>query len=287
MNPQKYLVCPKCKKSVDDSLKCPVCEYQYSKARDVFDMVNWQLSNDCQPNWNYSDEKIEEAGKPKVEPEKSNSNTETDWRADYQNRKNAETKAAQKALTEKMHELIGTLTGVVCDLATGLGGNLRELVTFGSKDLEIIATDLDKTVLAYTKNWLKPDNRVSFVATDGRYLSIADNTFDYITSLAAFGNIPDSEKVAKELLRTLKPGGKLIIEGSFIDKDTRSFELAKSVGLDKGMVKEYLTDCLTEAGFTSVETNIVGKAIWAENPYDRIPAAGDMAYYVILQAEKR
>jgi len=117
-------------------------------------------------------------------------------------------------------------------------------------------------------------------------MSIKDNSFDYITSVAAFGNIPESDKVAKELYRILKPQDKLIIEGTYIEKGSKSFELAKSMGLEKGMVEEYLTQELENAGFTSVTSTVVAKAIWAENPYDRLPVAGDMQYFSVIQAEK-
>ena len=49
-------------------------------------------------------------------------------------------------------------------------------------------------------------------------MSIKDNSFDFITSVAAFGNIPESDKVAKELYRILKENGKLIIQGLYIGK---------------------------------------------------------------------
>ncbi len=136
------------------------------------------------------------------------------------------------------------------------------------------------------KNKKTDDSRVFYIATDGRYMSVKGDSFDYITSVAAFGNIPESDKVAKEMYRILKPKGKLIIEGSYIEKGSKSFELAKSMGLEKGMVEEYLTQELNNAGFKNIESTVVAKAIWAENPYDMLPVAGDMQYFCIIQAEK-
>ena len=45
----------------------------------------------------------------------------------------------------------------------------------------------------------------------------------------------ESDKVAKEMFRTLKPIGKLIIEGTDIEKGSKSFELTKSMGLEKAI----------------------------------------------------
>jgi len=117
-------------------------------------------------------------------------------------------------------------------------------------------------------------------------MSIKDNSFDYITSIAAFGNIPQSNKVAKELYRVLKPTGKLIIEGTYIDKNSESYKLAKNKKLEKGLVKEYLLDELKKTGFINIESIIIDKAIWNENPYDLLPVAGDMQYFYIITAEK-
>ena len=80
--------------------------------------------------------------------------------------------------------------------------------------------------------------------------------------------------------------GKLIIQGSYIEKESKSFYLAKELGLEKGMVEEYLTTELEKAGFINIESNIVGKAVWAENPHDKLPVAGDMQYFNVIQAEK-
>jgi len=167
-----------------------------------------------------------------------------------------------------------------------MGGMLRALL-YAERDVKIVCTDIDKRILAWTRKQFKTDdNKMFYVATDGRYLSFADESFDYVTSLAGFGNIPESDKVAKELYRTLKSGGKILIKGNYIDESSESFKLAKSRNLEKGLVEKYLTDSLKIAGFKNVISTVVAKAVWAENPYDLLPSAGDMYYYCVLQAEK-
>lgn len=64
------------------------------------------------------------------------------------------------------------------------------------------------------------------------------------------------------------------------------YEVAKGLGQKKGLVGEFWVEELKNAGFRDVASTVVIKAIWAENPYDRIPVAGDMQYFCIIQAEK-
>jgi ubiquinone/menaquinone biosynthesis C-methylase UbiE len=172
-------------------------------------------------------------------------------------------------------------------LATGLGRMLRYLISHGRDDLEIVCTDIDKRVLMLTRNRVKSSRKnISFIAADGRYLSIKDDAFDFITSLYAFGNIPETEKVAAEIYRVLKPGGKIVIAGTYIEKDSKSFKLAEQHGLGQGLVEEYLMDALADAKLKNINSKIIAKAEWAENPYDLLPVAGDMNYYCVIEAEK-
>ena len=78
----------------------------------------------------------------------------------------------------------------------------------------------------------------------------------------------------------------MIIQGTYIEKDSKSYELAKQQYLEKGLVEEYLTECLSNAGFKNVESTVVASAVWAENPYDLIPATGDVQKYGVIQAAK-
>jgi SAM-dependent methyltransferase len=257
---------------------------EYDIRYGVYDVVSQKLSSNQEILWRITDDDIERGEETAI---KSNSTEEPDWVKDYYSKVSVETKQAQKKQAEFMNQLMNTLSGTVCDLATGMGGNLQRLLEAGSNDFQIVCTDISKRVLAMTrKNKKTDDSRVFYVATDGRFMSIKDNSFDYITSAGAFGNIPESDKVARELQRILKPKGKLIIEGTYIEKGSKSFELAESMGFEKGMVEEYLIQELKAAGFKNVESTVVAKAIWAENPYDKLPIAGDMQYYCVIQAEK-
>lgn len=284
MDIKNILMCPECSCGLSGNLKCEKCSNEYSIKYGVYDVVSQKLSSNQEILWKITDEEIE---REEMTDDKSNDAEQPDWVKDYFSKISDETKQAQQKQAIFMNILYNSLSGTVCDLATGMGGNLQRLLDAESKRFQIVCTDISKRVLAMTRrNKKTDDSRVFYIATDGRCMSIKNNSFDYITSVAAFGNIPESDKVAKEMYRTLKPGGKIIIEGAYIEKDSKSFELVKRMGLEKGMVEEYLIQELKNAGFKNVESTVVGKAKWAENPYDMLPVAGDMQYFCVIQAEK-
>jgi SAM-dependent methyltransferase/uncharacterized protein YbaR (Trm112 family) len=278
--------CPVCDDDTLKALKCERCGREYEIRYGVYNLVSPSLSSNQTIYWQITDEQIEREIEKPAET-KSNGIDPLDSDNDYYARMNTETKQAQKKLNDFMKRLYGQLSGTVCDLATGRGGNLERLLDAESKEFKIVCTDISSRVLAWDRASKKTDDsRVFYIAADGRYMSVKNNSFDYITSVAAFGNIPESDKVAKELFRILKPGGKLIIEGCYIEKDSKSYELAKREGLEKGMVEEFLVQELQYAGFRQIESTVVDKAVWAENPYDLLPVAGDMQYFYVIQAVK-
>lgn len=282
MDLKSIIVCPKCRCSLDDNLCCKECNTQYSKYYGVYDIVNPELSSNQEILWNITDEDLEN-----ITNANERHSTEDDWTKDYFSRKNKETIIAEQKLANKTMELPKGLRGDVFDLATGMGGMLQMILESNNSNISIVCTDISKRILAWTRKIKQTnDDIVSYIATDGRHMSIKDNSFDFIASVAAFGNIPESDKVAKELYRILKENGELIIQGIYIEKGSKSFEVAKNLGLERGLVEEYIVDELRKAGFKEIVSTIVDEAVWAENPYDRIPVAGDIQKFCIIQAKK-
>ena len=78
----------------------------------------------------------------------------------------------------------------------------------------------------------------------------------------------------------------LIIQGVYIEKGSKSFEVTKNLGLEKGLVEECLVDELRKAGFKEIVSTIVDEAVWAESPYDRVPVTGDIQKFCIIQAKE-
>lgn len=284
MDIKSILICPKCKCALGTELKCRICGAQYEMYHGVYDIINPEMSADQKILWQITDEDImnlTENGASAGDAEKN------EWRRDYFNHINEETKAAQRKLDEITMSRLAEMRGDVCDLATGMGGMLSRILDTKNENITITCTDISKRVLAQTRlEKATDDDKVFYVAADGRYMSVADNSFDYITSNSGFGNIPESEKTAKELFRILKPGGRLIIQGSYIEKDSKSYEICREYGIEKGMVEELLAETLREAGFSDVISTVAGEAVWSLNPYDLVPAAGDNQRFCLIEAVK-
>ncbi len=164
---------------------------------------------------------------------------------------------------------------------------LQMLLDYGRPDLSILCTDINLRQLMIMRIRINGARQnINYLAADGRYLSIKDESVDYITSLSGFGNVPEGNKVAKECFRILKPGGKLLLQGFYIYKKSKSYEFACSVGVERGMVEEFILQDLKDAGFENIKSTVIAEAVWAENPYDLIPAAGDSQRFCIIEAER-
>ncbi|MHB1154923.1 MAG: class I SAM-dependent methyltransferase [Eubacteriales bacterium] len=278
---KKILICPECRCELSDALVCNGCGNIYSYKYGVFDIISEKLSDLsklARINWKNCDKAF--ANKTTAE------NIEFTANFDFNSYKNKETKEAEHKLITCMEGLIEDFSGVVCDLATGMGGMLQKLIDSPNKNFNIICTDIDKAVLTWTRKIKKTDdNRIFYMASDGRYMSIKDQTIDYITSVAAFGNIPESEQVAKELYRILKPGGQLIICGKLVERGSKSYKSAMGYGPELRTADEFLA-ALNKGGFENAVAVVVAAAVCAENPYDLMHAAGDKMLYCVIIAQR-
>ncbi|MBW3584030.1 MAG: methyltransferase domain-containing protein, partial [Euryarchaeota archaeon] len=98
----------------------------------------------------------------------------------------------------------------VLDIGSGLGGPAR---TFGAENgAEVIGVDLVPEFVE-TANVLAErtgvERHVRFQEANAVDLPFDDDTFDVVTSMAAFMNIKDKKKVYAEIQRVLKPNGRL------------------------------------------------------------------------------
>ena len=238
---------------------------------DVYIMINQKLSNK-EWKWDqtvFSDDKMKERYE------------------EYENYLNEETKNAQNIWWAEMKKYIDDFQGIVGDIATGLGSMFEKLLKLDA-DFFLIATDVDPNVLAWTSKKMKEKYKKKFisVATNVKHFAFKDKTFNYLTSLAGLNNIPDAISVLAELHRVLKSGGKLAVMHNFVGENSNSYKMAKKFNVERAMVEKFLISDLTEVGFKKPKANIVSSAIWAENPMDGLPVAGDLQYFAIVEVEK-
>jgi ubiquinone/menaquinone biosynthesis C-methylase UbiE len=272
---KKTFQCPLCRVSLTSRLACPKCGEKYLYQKGVYVLINNQLS----------------AREWKWDPDLFNEKSMRQTQSKYQSFLSEETINAQKSWWKEMAGHCSGLRGLVCDLATGLGSLLEGLVKLRRK-LTIVAADVDPNVLAWTVNKIKRSisqqagRHVIAVAADAKHFAFGDDVFDFFVSCEGLNNIPDLPGVLKELHRTLKPGGRLIMMHSFVNPNSKSYKLAKGYRLERALLERSFKADLAGAGFHRVYIRKVASAIWKKNPMDMIPVAGDMQHFAIVTAEK-
>lgn len=134
-------------------------------------------------------------------------------------------------------------TDVVLDVAAGTG---EPGLTIASKlkSGKVVITDLadDMLVIAHDKAIKKGIYNVEFNACDVCELPFDDNTFDAISCRMGFMFFPDMLLATKEMVRVLKPDGK--IAASVWGPPEKNFWVAAALGV----VKTYLELPVTPAG---------------------------------------
>jgi len=206
---------------------------------------------------------------------------------EYSSYINQETRDAQRVWHDEAEKRIGSFRGYVADIATGLGGMFGKLLRSDSPFLPI-ATDVDPNVLVSMKQRLQRESSKEFlaVATDAKHLAIGSETLGWATSLAGLNNIPDTVLALREIHRALAVGGRLVVMHTFVDEGSGSAKLAREHNSERAFIERYLVGDLAEAGFSGAKVSIVSSAVWAENPMDLLPVAGDMKYFAIVEAGK-
>ena len=132
------------------------------------------------------------------------------------------------------------------DVGCGIGGSARILakdygfdttgVTISPQQVER-ATQLTPAGLS-----------AKFMVDDAMALSFPDNSFDVVWSLEAGPHMPDKAVFARELLRVLKPGGRLVV-GDWNQRDDRR----KPLNFWEKPVMKQLLDQWSHPEFSSIE----------------------------------
>lgn len=134
----------------------------------------------------------------------------------------------------------------VLDVGCGIGGSSR-----------ILAQDYGFSVTGVTISQqqvrraqeLTPDNLdAQFIRGDAMSLSFPDESFDVVWSIETGPHIPDKESFAKELLRVLKPGGRLVV-ADWNQRDARQ----KPLNFWEKPVMRQLLDQWSHPEFSSIE----------------------------------
>lgn len=167
-----------------------------------------------------------EPATPQFDPVKYKNTTRDQWQtaAEAWYRWSPTLKQWLGKATDKMLEMAGISAGHrVLDVAAGAG---EQSITTAKKvgtTGYVLATDISSNILEFAEQMAKQAglNNIETQVMDGESLTIPDATFDAVISRVGLIYFPDQQRALKEMLRVLKPGGKVAaIVYSTPDKNT-------------------------------------------------------------------
>ena len=120
------------------------------------------------------------------------------------------------ALTKRTAELAQLKKGLkILDVSSGRG--TQSIFYSKEFDVDVVGIDIsEEMVKTATLNAEKAglDNKVKFKIGDSQLLPFENNVFDVVINECAVGIPDDSQKVLNEMVRVVKPGGKILIHES-------------------------------------------------------------------------
>lgn len=110
-------------------------------------------------------------------------------------------------------------------VGVGTGADL-ELIRH--EKFNITAIDYSNDMLEKAKVKFK-DTSIQFLKMDAQNMSFKDNQFDIVVGSLVLSVVPNADKCIKEMIRVLKPKGKIIIFDKFSPKEKNLSPLKKSI----------------------------------------------------------
>ena len=177
--------------------------------------------------------------------------------------------------TDKMLHMAGISHGhKVLDVAAGAGEQSISTAKLVGPNGYVLATDISPNILEYAKHVAEQGGfkNIEIAVMDGENLTLEDGSFDVVISRVGLIYFPDQQKALKEMLRVLKPRGKVAaIVYSTPDKN-KFFSIPVSIIRNRAKLPPPLpgqpgpfslgTDgviesAFTKAGFINVRSEVV------------------------------
>ncbi|MEN9205200.1 MAG: methyltransferase domain-containing protein [Thermostichales cyanobacterium BF4_bins_65] len=175
----------------------------------------------------------------------------------------------------------------VLDVGCGIGGSSRIL----AKDygFDVTGITISPQQVKRAQELTPPGVTAHFQVDDAMNLSFADGSFDVVWCIEAGPHMPDKAIFAKELMRVLKPGGKLVV-ADWNQRDDRH----KPLNWWERLIMRQLLDQWAHPAFASIEgfaelleaTGLTdGPVITADWTQETLPAWLDSIWQGIVRPE--
>ena len=149
-----------------------------------------------------------------------------------------------------------------------------------SERLEVVATDILDDTVKLSRRYAEAQGingrgpgKIHSEVQDGRRLTFGDNTFDAAFSVSVIEHIPDrgDSEAVRELLRVVRPGGKVVIttpydvtyRETFVNSDVYE---RKAVGQPVFWERHYDHAALRSRILDTANARLVDLQIWGEGP---------------------
>jgi SAM-dependent methyltransferase len=177
--------------------------------------------------------------------------------------------------TDKMLEMAGISSGQrVLDVAAGAGEQSITIAKKVGTSGYVLTTDISSNILEYAKQMAQQAglNNIETKVMDGENLSVEDGTFDAVISRVGLIYFPDQQKALKEMLRVLKPGGKVAAIVYSIPEKNKFFSVPVSIIRNRAKLppplpgqpgpfslgaEGVIEKAFTQAGFINVRSELV------------------------------
>lgn len=150
--------------------------------------------------------------------------------------------------------------GVALDIGSGPGNVTAALARAAGEQGLALGVDISEPMLARAVSAEAADN-VGFLRADAQQLPFRTETFDAVISLAVLQLIPNPTTTLAEIVRVLKPGGRVAI---MVPTAGRGGELLRRLpnGGVHFFTEDELGDAFEELGLVGVRTKTLGNIQW-------------------------
>jgi SAM-dependent methyltransferase len=149
--------------------------------------------------------------------------------------------------------------GVALDVGSGPGNVTAALARAAGLDGFALGVDISEPMLARAVA-AEGGRQVGFLRADAQKLPFKDEVFDAVTSIAVLQLIPDAEAALAEMVRVLRPGGRLAIMVPTVTSRGPAQLLSK--GGARFFAEDELADRFENLGLERVRSKSAGTMQW-------------------------